>query len=285
MILRSLLFFLCLLLPLAAIAGSLSISPSQLVNGGIAMLHWSGEPPISAVARWNNKSFHLHPQPEGGAFALIGADLLQQPGFFPLEVEVVDAQGREINQTLMVEVVQAERPVQRLTLPKEMVTPRDPAVIKRIEKERAYIAEVYARMETPVLWTSFLRPVSDPVSSVFGLQRILNGEARAPHNGIDFRSPLGTPVRAPAEGIAVLVADLYYTGKTVILDHGEGLFSLYAHLHESLCEIGQQVRQGEVLGLVGSTGRSTGPHLHWGVRLRGERVDPLLLLQILNPDS
>lgn len=273
------------LLPAALFAGSLSLSPAQLVNGGVAMLRWHGETPASAVARWNGKPFYLRPLPGGGAFALLGADLLQEPGSYPLEVVMVDPLGRSTNHTLKVEVVKADRPVQRLTLPKEMVTPRDPVVIKRIEKERARIAEVYAKMASTVLWASFVRPVDDPVSSVFGLQRILNGEPRTPHNGIDFRSPLGTPVRAPATGIAVLVDDLYYTGKTVILDHGEGLFSLYAHLHEFLCELGQQVQQGEFLGRVGSTGRSTGPHLHWGVRLRGERVDPLLLLQVLSPDS
>jgi murein DD-endopeptidase MepM/ murein hydrolase activator NlpD len=283
---RSLLIFFCLgLFPAEALAGSLSLTPSQLVNGGIAVLRWSGEPPASAVARWNGTPFSMRSLAGEGAFALLGVDLLQEPGSYPLEVVVVDQQGRSSNYTLMVKVVKADRPIQRLILPKEMVTPLDPVVIKRIDRERALVAEIYANMESRPLWVSFIRPVDDPVSSAFGLQRILNGEPRTPHNGIDFRSPLGTPVRAPAAGIAVLVADLYYTGKTVILDHGEGLFSLYAHLNEFLCDLGQQLQQGEFVGRVGSTGRSTGPHLHWGVRLRGERVDPMLLLQALGPDS
>jgi murein DD-endopeptidase MepM/ murein hydrolase activator NlpD len=271
--------------PAILLAGSLSLSPPQLVNGGVAMLRWNGAAPASAVGRWNDRPFYLRPLPGGGAFALLGADMLQESGTYPLEVVVADGHGQSTSHRLMVEVVRAERPVQRLTLPAEMVTPRDPETIRRIERERALIAEVYARMETPPLWTSFVQPVDDSISSVFGLQRILNGEPRTPHNGIDFRSPLGTPVRAAADGIAVLVDDLYYTGKTVILDHGEGLFSLYAHLHEFLCESGQQLRQGDILGKVGSTGRSTGAHLHWGMRLRGERVDPLLLLQLLNTES
>lgn len=283
---RTMLFlFLLCLLPAPLVAGTLALSPSQLVNGGVVMLRWSGETPASAVARWNGKPFDLRVLPEGGAFALLGADLLQEPGTYPLEVVITDRYGQSTRHELAVQVVRAERPVQRLTLPPEMVTPLDPAIIKRIERERRQISEVYARTETPALWASFVRPVDDPISSVFGLQRILNGESRSPHNGIDFRSPLGKPVLAPADGVVVLVADLYYTGKTVILDHGEGLMSVYAHLNEYLCTVGRHLRQGETLGRVGSTGRSTGPHLHWGIRLRGERVDPLLLLQVLSPDS
>jgi hypothetical protein len=273
------------LFPAILLADSLSLSPPQLVNGGVAMLRWSGMTPSSAVGRWNDRPFYLRALPGGGAFALLGADMLQEPGTYPLEIVVADGYGQSTSHRLMVEVVRAERPVQHLTLPAEMVTPRDPETIRRIERERALIADVYARMETPPIWTSFVQPVDDSISSVFGVQRILNGKPRTPHNGIDFRSPLGTPVRAAADGIAVLVDDLYYTGKTVILDHGEGLFSLYAHLHEFLCESGQRLRQGDILGKVGSTGRSTGAHLHWGMRLRGERVDPLLLLQLLNTES
>lgn len=279
----ALLFLLVLCsLPSLLLAGALSLSPPQLVNGGVAMLRWNGATPASAVARWNGKPFYLRTLPEGGAFALLGADLLQKPGVYPLDVVLVDQLGQSTEHSLMVEVVRAERPVQRLTLPPAMVSPQDPTILKRIEKEGALIADIFARMETPARWQSFVRPVNDPVGSVFGLQRILNGEARSPHNGIDFRSPLGTLVQAPAAGSAALVADLYYTGKTVILDHGEGLFSVYAHLDEYLCTVGQQLSQGESIGRVGSTGRSTGPHLHWGVRLRGERVDPLLLLQALH---
>jgi murein DD-endopeptidase MepM/ murein hydrolase activator NlpD len=286
MIRRKLIFlFICFLFPEVVFASALSLSPPQLVNGGVAMLRWSGETPASTLAQWNGKPFSLRSLPNGGAFALIGADLMQEPGTYPLELIITDRHGQKTSHSLSVEVVRAERPVQRLTLPPEMVTPLDPAVIKRIGEDRVLIASVYARTETPVLWSTFIRPVNDPISSVFGLQRVLNGEPRSPHNGIDFRSPLGTPVLAPAAGIAVLVADLYYTGKTVILDHGEGLFSLYAHLNETLCTVGQHLHQGETLGRVGSTGRSTGAHLHWGVRLRGERVDPLLLLRVLNPDS
>ncbi len=109
----------------------------------------------------------------------------------------------------------------------------------------------------------------------------MNGKPRAPHSGTDFRSPQGTPVRSISNGRIVLVDDLFYTGKTVVLDHGEGLFSLYAHLSRVLVEEGHELLVGDVLGEVGSTGRSTGAHLHLTVKLLGERVDPESLFEVL----
>ena len=124
-------------------------------------------------------------------------------------------------------------------------------------------------------------PVADPVSSIFGKRRFLNGQPRAPHSGTDFRSSRGTPVRTIAAGRTVMVSELFYTGRTVVVDHGAGLLSLYAHLSSSDLLPGQFLAAGETVGLVGSTGRSTGPHLHLTVRLHGERVDPLALIELM----
>lgn len=130
-----------------------------------------------------------------------------------------------------------------------------------------------------MLADSFKRPVPDKVNSHFGKKRILNGLPRAPHSGTDFRSPSGRLIRSPARGDVVFSDDLYYTGNTVILDHGAGLYSLYAHLSQTLCSPGQRLEPGQPLGKVGSTGRSTGAHLHWTVRLREARIDPMTILE------
>jgi murein DD-endopeptidase MepM/ murein hydrolase activator NlpD len=114
------------------------------------------------------------------------------------------------------------------------------------------------------------------------LRRVLNGQPRSPHAGIDFRSPRGTPVKASAPGVVAWVGDLYFTGLTVVVDHGGGLYTLYCHLDRIDCSAGQILTSHEILGRVGSTGRSTGAHLHWGVKLRGDRVDPLALTSLLN---
>jgi murein DD-endopeptidase MepM/ murein hydrolase activator NlpD len=233
------------------------------------------------VARFNGKVIHLSPAVDG-AVALLGADLNQLPGEYPIELAVIDHLGGTTLLQTALRVVTADRPAEKLTLPPEMVSPRDPAVLKRIAKEQAQLADLFSRNSGPLLWEGFTLPVDHEVGGIFGLRRILNGEPRSPHAGVDFRSPRGTPVRAAAGGTAALAADLYYTGRTVIIYHGEGLFSLYAHLEEILCEEGAFLHRGEILGRVGSTGRSTGPHLHWGVKLRGDRVDPLALVHLLN---
>jgi murein DD-endopeptidase MepM/ murein hydrolase activator NlpD len=275
---------LLLLLPALAWGGELSLKPPAIDNGGVALLQWAGETPSVAVARFNGRLYYLWPAP-GGALTLLGTDLEQAAGNYPVEVTVVDPRGETQFFHLSLEIRQAVRAEERLTLPPEMVTPRDPAVLNRIEKERALLDELFARQTTPPLWESFTNPVSDPVGSPFGLRRILNGQPKSPHAGVDFRSPAGTAVRAAARGRVAFAGELYYSGQTVILDHGEGLFSLYAHLQTLGCGPGELIEAGTVLGTVGSTGRSTGPHLHWGVKLRGDRIDPLALTELLKGEK
>jgi murein DD-endopeptidase MepM/ murein hydrolase activator NlpD len=122
----------------------------------------------------------------------------------------------------------------------------------------------------------FVKPIEKGrISSVFGSQRILNGVPKSPHNGIDIAVPSGTPVKAMSDGKVILSADdFYYAGNFIILDHGLGLNSMYLHLSQTLVEEGQYVKKGEIIGKVGTTGRSTGPHLHWSVQWYNKRVDP-----------
>jgi murein DD-endopeptidase MepM/ murein hydrolase activator NlpD len=122
-------------------------------------------------------------------------------------------------------------------------------------------------------------PVTGPISGIYGSQRILNGEPRAPHRGVDVTAPEGTPVGAMASGVVLLAEEgMYFTGGTVMVDHGHGLHSIYAHLAEVRVTVGQRLRQGQTLGAVGATGRATGPHLHWGVYWLDQALDPALLV-------
>lgn len=171
--------------------------------------------------------------------------------------------------------------VQRIDgLPKDKVTP-DPKVMERIRAEAALVAERRDRdTVVPHFLGGFAQPADGPVSGVFGSQRILNGEPRAPHSGADIAAPAGAPVRAAADGVVSLAhAGLYFTGMTVMLDHGHGLSSVYAHLSAIDVAEGQPVRCGEVIGKVGATGRATGPHLHWGVSWFEQRLDPEVVIQ------
>jgi len=207
---------------------------------------------------------------------VIGIDLDTAPGNHPLTVTV---DSTAVDHQLSVTAKQF--PTRRLTVAPGFVNP--PAdVLDRITSEARTLAAIWTSSAADRLWSGpFVRPVSDPANSAFGTRSVFNGQPRSPHGGADFRSPLGTDVHAPNSGRVVLAADLYYTGNTVVIDHGLGLVSLFAHLSQTEVEAGDLVATRQVVGQVGSTGRVTGPHLHWTLRAGGARVDPLSLLAVL----
>lgn len=253
------------------------LTPARVENGGVVRLQYRGPSPSLVVARWNDRLVYLDPV-DSGARALIGVDLEQAPGRYPLPVAVVDASGSSHFYTLVLQVTAARHGVERLELPEALANPRGPRLLARIALETRQLRKIFAG-QTPGLAAIRLQlPVPDPVSSPFGLGRILNGVRHSPHAGIDFRSPAGRRVGAAGSGQVAFVGDLYFTGRTVVLDHGEGLYTLYAHLQQTTCRVGEELRGGQTLGRVGSSGRSTGPHLHWGAKLRGARIDPLALV-------
>lgn len=170
--------------------------------------------------------------------------------------------------------------VQRIDgLPPRQVTPSD-ADLAKIRADAALLDAARGRDTAAHGFIEQMAwPVMGPISGVYGSQRILNGEPRTPHRGVDVAAPSGTPVGATAPGVvSVAETDMYFTGGTVMLDHGHGLHSIYVHLDEVRVTVGQQLRQGQTLGTVGATGRATGPHLHWGVYWFDQAVDPALLV-------
>ena len=168
--------------------------------------------------------------------------------------------------------------IQRIDgLQQNMVTPPD-SVIARIKSDQAAVAA--ARQKTATagdFWQGLDWPVTGRISGVFGSQRILNGKPRQPHYGIDIAAPRGTPVQAPASGLVTLVKDLYFSGWTVIINHGLGLNSTFLHMDHVSINPGDSVARGDIIGTVGSTGRSTGPHLDWRLDWQGRRIDASLV--------
>lgn len=160
-------------------------------------------------------------------------------------------------------------------LPPAMVTP-PPEVLERIRRENVRKGQAHAsRWQGDGFSEGFIRPADGRISSVFGSQRFYNGEPRTPHYGVDIAAPTGTPVLAPASGIVTLAdTDMYFEGGLIFIDHGQGFNSAYLHLSEVLVADGEMVEQGQLIGRVGSTGRSTGPHLCWRIRWHGRNVDP-----------
>lgn len=171
-----------------------------------------------------------------------------------------------------------ERPVQRLTVDRKYVAP-PPEEAERIRRDREKVRAALAQpLPDKLWWLPLKRPVSGAVTSLFGLKRVFNGEPRGQHKGLDLRGAEGTPILACADGVAALVDNLYFSGNAVYLNHGDGVFSSYLHMSKPLVKPGERVKRGQPIGLVGSTGRVTGPHLHLGLVVQGESVDPQPLL-------
>jgi hypothetical protein len=210
--------------------------------------------------------------------ALIGIDLDTPAGPHVVTI-ATDTGAQAARYTLNIHA--RAFPTRHLTVDDAFVNPPE-AEMTRIARDAADLAALWSASSPTRLWTRpFVRPVPQAANSAFGSRSVLNGSPRNPHGGADFASPEGTPIKAPNGGRVVLARSLYYTGNTVVIDHGLGLFSLFAHLSETTVTIGEAVTAGQPIGRVGSTGRVTGPHLHWAVRANGARVDPLSLLAVL----
>ena len=179
-----------------------------------------------------------------------------------------------------IKVIEREYEIQRINgLPKKMVSP-DEEVLKRIIADNKIIVNAKKlNLDNTYFLNSFMIPTKGIISGVFGSQRILNDVPKSPHKGLDIAAPEGQTIVSTNDGIITLAEDdLYYTGGTIIIDHGHGVKSIYAHLLKVDVKVGQIIIKGEPIGKVGSTGRSTGPHLHWGVMWFDEYVDPQLLI-------
>lgn len=258
--------------PLIASEPAASPSPTA-VPGGI--YRWP-LPEGAADLRFNTR-----PVLTRGAEALVGLPLSQPLG----PAEITYRLGDQTRSHVF-EVSDKAYSEQHITLKnREMVNP-NPEQLARIRRESSRQRALYLAFSdrTPPQ-NGFLRPLEGPVSSLFGHRRFFNGEPRNPHSGLDIAAPTGAEIRAPADAEVTLVDHLYYNGKTIFLDHGQGLITMYCHLSEPLVNEGETVQQGKVIGLVGATGRVTGPHLHWSVSLNGYRVDPQSMMRLLAPDA
>jgi len=266
--------------PLAVTARARSVRPGELV-----VLTVSARKDVSDVrARAFDRDLPAFAVDARRWRVLVGIDLDVAPRTYVVEI-VGLADGSELRATHRLIVTARQFRSRKLTVDPAFVNP-PPDAVERINREAAELNELWSHSEATRLWNgTFVRPVPDEANSAFGTRSILNGEARSPHSGADFNSATGTPIKAPNGGRVVLAGDRYFTGNTVVIDHGLTLFSLFAHLSEIDVKAGDTVAAGDVVGKVGATGRVTGPHLHWSVRINGARVDPLSLLAMLGNDA
>ncbi|WP_312434172.1 peptidoglycan DD-metalloendopeptidase family protein [Achromobacter sp.] len=213
--------------------------------------------------------------------AVVGIPLSAKPG--QEQVQVKDAGGtRQVAFT----VGAKDYVAQHITLKNQRQVDPNPDDLRRIERELAEQVEAYRGFRAGVTPSNVIldRPVSGGrLSSPFGLRRFFNGQERNPHSGLDFAVPAGTPIKAPAAGVVVLVGDYFFNGKTVFLDHGQGFISMFCHMSAISVNVGDEVPRGGVVGKVGATGRATGPHLHWNVSLNDARIDPAIFIGAFKP--
>ena len=224
---------------------------------------------------------YLTPVDETGlrwsGWSMIGLD--QSAGTESIELRGRTRDGREALGTRAIAITATEFPTEDLTVSSKFVEPPK-EVQERIAREREKLSRIYTHREAyPPPTAPFVRPVPGIKTSVFGTRRLFNGQPRSPHPGLDLRAENGTPVYASGPGRVVLAENLYYSGNIVILDHGGGLFTLYAHLSSIQVAAGETAKSGDLLGLSGSTGRVTGPHLHWGAKIGNRPFDPEALLE------
>ncbi len=217
----------------------------------------------------------------GALLSYLGLDLGLKPGAYSVAAVALTEEGSLLEAHREFHLLTKEFPVKRLRVEDKYVTP--PAeVMERIRTESALLNSVFSICTEEWLGEgSFVLPTDGEAAPNFGERRYFNDQPRSPHSGIDISSPMGTPVRASNSGRVVLAAELYFAGNTVVVDHGLGVISFYGHFSKLRTARGAWVRKGDVIGEVGNTGRVTGPHLHWSVRIGGSRVDPLSLLSLV----
>ncbi len=243
------------------------------------------EPLVSVRLEWRGYKFVLpveELEAETGkgyrAQALLGVSLSEKSDTLPLRVRV-SFSGKEQASVRSLKVRPKDYPEQRLNVKKNYVD-LSKSDLARYRKERKEVNGALNALTAERHWLLPLRrPVPGEVSSAFGLRRIFNGQPRKPHSGIDMRGAQGTPIAACADGVVVLKVDHFFTGNSVYIDHGEGVVSMYFHMSQVDVVAGQKVKKGQTIGAVGSTGRVTGPHLHFGLSLQGTAEDPTSLFE------
>ncbi|GAI45233.1 unnamed protein product [marine sediment metagenome] len=216
-----------------------------------------------------------------GLLAFIGLDLGLKQGSYEMEIFIDKVLGEREYIKKQISILAKEFPLKKLWVDEKFVTP-PPEFKERIRREGKIIKVIYGI--TTEQWLGkglFILPSSGEAMPNFGERRIFNNKPRSSHKGIDIKVPYGTPVKASNSGRIVLASDLYFAGKTVIIDHGMSVFTMYCHFSKIRVKRGKLVKKGEIIGEIGATGRVTGPHLHWGVKVSGISVDPLSLLSLV----
>lgn len=261
--------------------------PETLVNGAPAVLYVAAPVTLETLTgQWmGHQLFFSFDADSHTWYALFGSALSSPPGPHRLALEGRTESGATLTFEQNLEVASQPYSIVKLRVQHKFTAPNR-RLLKRIKREEILKRHIFAESSKRRLWDGpFLAPVSETVSEGFGIRRVFNGELKSQHQGLDYHAPRGTRVVAANSGRILLARHLFFEGSCVIVDHGQGLMTLYMHLSRFKVQEGQKVRRGQLLGLSGATGRATGPHLHLAVRWEGIYLDPARLLQLDLPQT
>jgi murein DD-endopeptidase MepM/ murein hydrolase activator NlpD len=256
---------------------SATLSRTDVPDGALERIDLSlpaGQKADKIEGKFEESTFTFFPDGSGGYQAVFGVPHDHKPEASTVQV-MIDGKTTDVS----FKIVDAKYPSETLHVdPKKVVPPKK--VMARIGREVAEVGKIYATETHEKYWSGpFVYPIESPVTSVFGTKRVYNGEKKGYHGGLDLKAPIGTPIHAAAPGVVVLAKELYFTGNTVMIDHGYGVITLYAHMSELKVKVGDKVDTKTLLGLSGKTGRVTGPHLHWQAVIHKVKVNPADLTQ------
>jgi len=268
---------------------TVSIQPARLVNGTPVLFRVTTPKPVRTLSgNWlgHEITFSFDASHKSW-FALAGASLESKPGTYPIELHAEPSSGQSDRQTISfgkkIRVERQRYPRVLLTVPGRYTAP-SPEDLRQIEQDKETKALIFETLSPGREWKgSFTPPVNAEISDVFGVERVFNGSVQSTHQGLDFRVPSGTSVAAVNSGRVILARALFFEGNCVVIDHGQGLLTLYLHLSKFSVKEGDDVDKGQEIGLSGGTGRATGPHLHLAVRWQGVYLNPQVLLKLKLP--
>lgn len=258
---------------------------TNVVNGTTALIKFKKENSIRYKdILVGKKRFPIFQNPLNAKeyCALVGFSYYEKPATKELYVEYEKNKSKE-KKLFFLHLYAGAYEKETISVDPSKVNPKAPAVKKRIAREYTEAMKIYNSVsKKDYLREPFILPLQSKITSAFGKARVYNGSLKGYHSGTDFRAKMGTPIEAANDGKVVLVKKRFYSGGTVILDHGEGIYTCYFHMSKFKVKEGELVKRGEILGLSGESGRVTGPHLHFSARIKGVQVDPLQLITLMN---
>ena len=263
------------------------LSANEVRNGSLLLVQidiQNSNPPIIDIQlAFQDRTYPVFPHPvnpKDNYFGLISIPFRSAPGPAVVKLKWTTATGH-FTRTNRLKIIAGKYKTDLLKVDPARVNPSKKN-LQRAQKEAQKLKAIYAAGNIARLWErGYQLPIASKITSFYGNRRVFNGQLKSYHNGVDFRAPIGTPVFASNSGIVKLAENLFYSGNVVIIDHGTKIFTIYAHMSKIKVTAGQQIVKGQLIGLTGATGRVSGPHLHWGVKVNGVAVDPMQFVQIM----